>query len=192
MRSLVGACGEPHAKPSALEPPCPAAGIAREPFGYPRAMPSNLDAIASRSLELRHADGTTSPVVVRIGRPRRDAMEYRCDYEIEGLSKVRTLHIRGIDDVQALWLALVDAGVELRSSDKGKAGRIAFVGDADLGFPGAEQLTEPEWHPRGRDRRSSSPSAASGAGRVAARSGSVEPPCPWSTSLRPSHGRWLC
>src|SRR5271170_1114050 len=53
-----------------------------------------LDVIASRFLELRHEDGTSSPVVVRIGRPRRDAVDYRCDYEIEGLSKVRALHIR--------------------------------------------------------------------------------------------------
>jgi hypothetical protein len=106
-----------------------------------------LDVIASRFLELRHEDGTSSPVVVRIGRPRRDDVDYRCDYEVEGLSEVRALHVRGIDDVQALWLALVGVGVELRSSDEGKAGRITFNGKADLGFPSADQLTEPEWHP---------------------------------------------
>src|SRR5580698_4004670 len=94
-----------------------------------------LDVIASRFLELGHEDGTSSPIVVRIGRPRRDAVDYRCDYEIEGLSKMRALHIRGIDDVQAPWLALVGVGVELRSSDEGKAGRITFGGEADLDFP---------------------------------------------------------
>ncbi len=106
-----------------------------------------LDVIASRSLELRNEDGTSTPIVVRIGRPLLDAADYRCDYEIEGLSKMRTLHIRAIDAVQALWLALVGVGVELRSSDEGKAGRITFGADADLCFPNAEQLTEPEWHP---------------------------------------------
>lgn len=63
-----------------------------------------LDVIASRSFELRNEDGTSSPVVARIGRPRRDTLDYRCDYEIEGLSEMRALYIRGIDEVQALWL----------------------------------------------------------------------------------------
>lgn len=43
-------------------------------------MTSKRDVIAFMSLELRHDDGTSSPVVVRIGRPRRDAVDYRCDY----------------------------------------------------------------------------------------------------------------
>jgi len=105
-----------------------------------------LDVIASRSLELQQDDGTSSPVVVRIGRPLPEAGDYRCEYEIEGLSAARSLHIRGVDAVQALWLALVGAGVALRSSDEGEAGRIRFRGEADLFFPNAEQLTEPRWH----------------------------------------------
>jgi hypothetical protein len=44
-------------------------------------MPSDLDVVASRTLELRHDDGTTSPVLVRIGRPYPDAVDYRCDYQ---------------------------------------------------------------------------------------------------------------
>lgn len=109
-------------------------------------MPSNLDVIASRTLQLRHEDGTTSPVVVRIGRPHADTVDYRCDYEIEGLSKMRALRIGGVDEVQALWLALVGVGVELRTSAEGKEGRLAFNGEKDLSFPSAEQLSEPEWH----------------------------------------------
>jgi hypothetical protein len=110
-------------------------------------MPSTLDTIATRTLELRHDDGTTSPVLVRIGRPRPTAVDYCCDYEIEGLSKKGTLHVFGVDEVQALWLALVGAGLELRSSDEGMQGRITLDGEADLSFPSDEQLTAPEWHP---------------------------------------------
>jgi hypothetical protein len=109
-------------------------------------MPSNLDVIATRTLQLQHEDGTASSVVVRIGRPHPDSVDYRCDYEIEGLSKLRALRIKGVDEVQALWLALVGVGVELRSSDEGKDGRLTLHGEPELSFPSAEQLTAPEWH----------------------------------------------
>ncbi len=100
-----------------------------------------LDAIASRTLELRHQDGTTSPVVVRIGRPRRvDDQECRCEYEFTGLSLTRRFHASGEDEIQALWLALVGIGVNLLHSDEGKAGRLTLWGGADLGFPGVEHL----------------------------------------------------
>jgi hypothetical protein len=53
----------------------------------------------------------------------------------------------GVDAVQALWLALVGVGVDLRTSEEGKAGRLALYGEPELGFPPAEQLGRPEWHP---------------------------------------------
>jgi hypothetical protein len=110
-------------------------------------MAANLDVVCSRTLELRHADGTSSAVVVRVGRPRPvEGADCRCEYEIEGLSKKRTFGVYGVDEMQALWLALVGAGVDLRTSEEGKAGRITFCGEADLFFPPAEQLTHPEWH----------------------------------------------
>ena len=48
--------------------------------------------------------------------------------------------------VQALWLALVNVGIDLQTSVEGKAGRITFVGEADLFFHSQDCLTQPEWH----------------------------------------------
>jgi hypothetical protein len=110
------------------------------------ATASEPDVIATRSLELRHEDGTSSPVVVCIARPRPESGSYRCDYLIGGLSKKRKFYAAGVDGVQALWLALVAVGVELRTSNEGKAGRIGFGGGPDLGLPPSEYLTRPEWH----------------------------------------------
>jgi len=110
-------------------------------------MPTNLDTIALRTLELRREDGSSSPVLARVGRPRAvDGADYRCEYEIDGLATPRRSHAYGIDEVQALWLALVRLGVDLQTSSEGKAGRIALHGEADLNFPPPEALTQPEWH----------------------------------------------
>jgi hypothetical protein len=110
-------------------------------------MISDMDVIATRTLELRHEDGSSSPVLVRIARPRPHSDDYRCDYEIEGLSNKRSFSVFGVDAVQALWLAMVGVGVDLQTSKEGKAGRLALYGEPELGFPPAEQVTRPEWHP---------------------------------------------
>jgi hypothetical protein len=59
-------------------------------------MASNVDLVATRTLELRHEDDTVSPVIVRIARPRSDSSSYRCGYEIEGLSQKRSFHAFGV------------------------------------------------------------------------------------------------
>jgi hypothetical protein len=101
----------------------------------------------TRTLELKSEDGTASLVTVRIAHPRRDANAYRCEYEIDGLAKERRFRAFGEDEVQALWLALVMAGIDLRTSGEGKAGRLTLFGATDLGFPPAEHVTRPEWRP---------------------------------------------
>ena len=87
-----------------------------------RSMPSELDVVASRTFELRQEGGTSSRVVARIGRPQRDGTDCRRDYEIEGLSKKRRFYAAGVDEMQALWLALVAVGIDLRTSYEGRAG----------------------------------------------------------------------
>ncbi len=107
-----------------------------------------LDVIASRTFDLQHHDGPSSPIIVRFGRPRRiDEGECRCEYDIVGLSWIRRRYAVGADELQALWLALVRAGVELRTSDEGRAGRISLWDGPDLFLPSSEQLSAPEWHP---------------------------------------------
>ena len=107
-----------------------------------------LDAIATRTLDLRHPDGTTTPILVRIGRPEPidDGANYRCEYEIEGLSTAKRAWFFGIDGVQALSLALAGVGMLLRTSPEGRNGRITFNGGADLFFPNLEAVVQPEWH----------------------------------------------
>ncbi|MGO8998275.1 MAG: DUF6968 family protein [Polyangiaceae bacterium] len=112
-------------------------------------MSSKLDVIASRTLELRHRDGSSTPVVVRIGRPEPidDGRNYRCEYEIEGLSTTKRAWLGGVDGAQALWMALVGVGIVLRTSEEGKEGRITFDGGEDLFFPNPDGVGQPEWHP---------------------------------------------
>jgi hypothetical protein len=108
-------------------------------------MASDLDVIVTHALDLRLGDGTSSPVVVRMGRPRQDSDDYRCDYQIEGLSKPRNSYACGVDELQALSLALMKAGVDLRTSEEGMSGRLTRFGTPDLGSPPVEQATRPEW-----------------------------------------------
>jgi hypothetical protein len=110
-------------------------------------MADTRDVIASRTYELRNPDGTTAPVTLRIRRPfRANGPEHRCKYEIDGLARRVSMYAAGEDEVQALWLGLVGAGLHLRHSPEGRAGRITFGGGPDLFLPPAEGVADPEWH----------------------------------------------
>jgi hypothetical protein len=74
---------------------------------------------------------------VGIGRPHRvgDTVEFRCEYLIVGLAKPKRFHAAGVDEFQALALALPIVGVHLETSPEGKAGRLTFAGGSNLRFP---------------------------------------------------------
>ena len=105
------------------------------------------DVIASRAYRLLHPAGPATSVSVRIRRPfLAQESEYRCEYEVDGLTTEISTYAAGVDEMQALWLGLVGAGKHLRDSDEGKAGHIEFLDGPDLFLPPHETVPDPEWH----------------------------------------------
>ncbi|MFE2285430.1 DUF6968 family protein [Streptomyces sp. NPDC059443] len=67
------------------------------------------EVVASRELVADRKGGSSFPVVVRVGAPRRDTDpdgDWVCPCQLEGLGESRVWLIHGIDAVQALQLAL--------------------------------------------------------------------------------------
>lgn len=86
---------------------------------------------AERHFEL----SDSSPVVVRFSEPVADRGDYRCDYVITGLDRIHKSHAFGVDGVQALYLAMELAHVDLLASKQAKAGELRWMGQRDLGLP---------------------------------------------------------
>lgn len=83
--------------------------------------------IAHRELIADRKDGTSFPVVVRIGAPRRDSDpdgDWVCPCQLDGLGESRVWTIHGIDAVQALQLAFVCLKGQL----------VAMADEASLSF----------------------------------------------------------
>jgi hypothetical protein len=94
-------------------------------------------AFIERRLELRGKQD----VLVRFLRPVRDDENcYRCDYKIIWPDRERTFHGFGIDDVQALMLAMQNAHADLLSSPESKAGLLLWLGERNLGLPMVGQV----------------------------------------------------
>jgi hypothetical protein len=94
--------------------------------------------IAERRLFL---DGIES-VRVLIGQPllaHTPHLESACPWRIEGMGSGKIRYAVGIDQVQAVWLAMQSIGGDLYASEEYRAGRLkAFANDndhGDLGFP---------------------------------------------------------
>ena len=66
------------------------------------------EVVAERNLTITAEDGETRPVTVRIGKPIRTpgANDFFCEVQIEGLGRDRIHNIYGLDQFQALQLAL--------------------------------------------------------------------------------------
>ena len=91
--------------------------------------------IAKRTLDI--AGDPNRKVTVLIGQPKPDGDDYRCEFQIIGLSdgKTRSSHGMGLDSMQALILTLQLIGTGLYTSDLAKAGRLNWEGSRNLGFP---------------------------------------------------------
>jgi hypothetical protein len=80
-------------------------------------------------------------VTVRFMRPERSAADYECRYKITWPDRERNFHAYGVDEVQALTLALQMAHVDLLTSPEGKAGLITWLHQRDLGLPLPDTMT---------------------------------------------------
>jgi hypothetical protein len=94
-------------------------------------------AFIERRLELKGTVG----VIVQFLRPVPDKESYRCDYKIIWPDRERIFHGFGIDEVQALILAMQNAHADLLSSTESKTGLLTWCDERDLGLPLAGSLS---------------------------------------------------
>jgi len=92
-----------------------------------------------RGLELDGGD--TVMVVVGKSYPHPEG-DFACAWQVRGLSDGRFDRPTGVDAVQSLWLALQMIGAYLYTSAEGRARRLTWLGEADLGFPVTKGLED--------------------------------------------------
>src|SRR5215203_2965159 len=102
--------------------------------------PMLSDIIARRELMLVAADGGERQVSVLFARPRKDprfGRDYICEWQASALAAGHIHTVYGVDEVQALELALCKAGITLQTSREAHEGRLFWLerGQTDLGFP---------------------------------------------------------
>lgn len=94
--------------------------------------------IASRYLDLVSADGTTSPVVINIGKPRQfpDSTDFFTPYQVCGVGKEEVWYAGGVDAVQSLQLVMGMIGAELMALKTSAGIELRWAGDdfGGLGF----------------------------------------------------------
>jgi hypothetical protein len=89
--------------------------------------------VAERQLELAGGNHVT----VRLCRPEQDDAVYRCDYTITWPDRERRFHGFGEDSLQALFIAMQMAHADLLASPEGRAGKLLWFDQPDLGLPEA-------------------------------------------------------
>jgi hypothetical protein len=108
------------------------------------------DVIAERTLQVLDDHGSLPrTATVRIERPRQcESGEWQCRVQIVGLFDDRVWGgALGLDAVQALQLVMLTIGSMLETSKEGRAGRLRFEGESDLGFPLHQFPDEPPEDP---------------------------------------------
>jgi hypothetical protein len=94
---------------------------------------SPSEIIASREL---HVVGSEEKVFVEIGRPRKRDVDAQCPYRIRYRDHIFGMDISGIDEFQALQLAMKILPIELRHRSLLPVGNIyQFEPGDDMGFP---------------------------------------------------------
>lgn len=99
--------------------------------------------VAARQFELLSEDrDKTKRVQVLFAKPYRDgdAHSFKCLYFIEGINKGGLRYACGVDGVQALFLAMVNAAAHLYTCDEYKSGLLTHHGDRNLGLPAVSDV----------------------------------------------------
>jgi hypothetical protein len=102
-------------------------------------VPYDFDPVVERTFERLGPSGAAD-VRLALGRPERDPApggDWRCRVVIDGLPHAVDRYAYGIDGLQALTLALVMAGADLRQARLPAGERLTFLGGPDLGLPAA-------------------------------------------------------
>jgi Domain of unknown function (DUF6968) len=79
--------------------------------------------------------GNSAGVYIRFDRPAPDGDDFRCNYEVVWPDRRRAFYAVGVDELQALFLAIQMAHADLVSSPEGKRGELSWLGSRDLGLP---------------------------------------------------------
>jgi hypothetical protein len=88
-----------------------------------------------RMLTLRLPSGD-QPVEVRIHSPRQLDIDYECQVEIHWPGQIWRGSMIGVDECQAVFLALQLVGIRLYNSDHHNAGRLIWLEPGQgYGFP---------------------------------------------------------
>ncbi|CAM5328912.1 hypothetical protein SAVIM338S_00884 [Streptomyces avidinii] len=93
------------------------------------------EVIASRQLVADRKDGSSFPVVIRLGAPRRDCDptgDWVCPCQLDGLEGSRVWMIHGIDAVQALQLAFVGLKGQLVSLAEAEGLTFTWLGESGI------------------------------------------------------------
>lgn len=93
---------------------------------------------------LKHADGRELRLIVSQPTKTEDGNEdWRCEYKIEGLGNTRVRQATGVDQIQAIMLALTYLSTTLYFSEDYKVGKLVWEGGmtpSDLGLPVADSV----------------------------------------------------
>jgi Domain of unknown function (DUF6968) len=100
------------------------------------------EAIAQRMFTV---DG--QEVKCRFFPPERDGGSFFCRYEIDWNEGVRTRKIGGVDEVQALVLAMQAAHTDLLAARENEGRRVSWLDRQSLGLPIAQTIRD--WDPEG-------------------------------------------
>jgi hypothetical protein len=104
----------------------------------PTVKPRLTSVLVEREYRLVTRDRKRRPVRLKFGKPRPLAggSQSYCVYQIEGLEDgTRTGRVGGADGVQALYLAMQIALIELVRTPAYEQGRLTWLGSRDLGLP---------------------------------------------------------
>jgi hypothetical protein len=73
-------------------------------------------------------------VIVYMGKPRElSRLTVECQYQIVGIGDEKIRHGMGMDDIQAIWLALNAIATDLYTSTEAKNGTLSWEGASTKG-----------------------------------------------------------
>ena len=88
-------------------------------------------------------EGPRIPIAIRIYAPEAYELGWRCRYEIDWPDEPKVFYGGGVDELQALVMALFMIGAEIYSTDYHRDGRLrAYETEEGYGFPLAKSLRD--------------------------------------------------
>ncbi len=100
--------------------------------------------VAERTLAAIAGDGSSSPVLVRIGKPMPDPLpggDWYCPSQIVGLGDETVKATFGVDSLQALLLCVYGLRLRLTQRAEQAAVRLDWLGQAGLGLAVDPEVT---------------------------------------------------